>query len=138
MTAHPVPHQNAAVIRRPAKIAKPARIVLALGNAPQQRLIQEMFQANGWEVLVVHSPDEARRWARKSRTVATLLVDEPAKHESGWLTCAKLLAEKPKHRVVILGTKATPQAERLAAFVGAAAYLPPGASELAIARAVMG
>ena len=138
MTQHSNPRSGAATVaRRPENRPKPARIVLALGHAPRQRAFQELFQAHGWEVLVVSSANEARRWARKSRTIATLLLDEPHDDESGWLTCRKLLLEKPNHRVVIVGTKFKPNAERFARFVGATAYLPPGASEFAVARAVM-
>ncbi len=118
------------------EVIKPDRIVLALGDAPQRTLIENTIQSQGHSVLCVSSPLEARRFARKKRTAATFLADEFSQHESGWLTCRKLLFENPQHRVVIVGTKQGSQGERMAKFVGALAYLPIGASEAIIEKTV--
>jgi hypothetical protein len=139
MNQHPVCPQGTCTTSfqfAPRRGGKPARIVLAVGSAPQRFMIQDLFERQGWEVQLVSCPKEARRFAHKKRTVATFLADEPPQYETGWLTCGKLLLAQPGHRVVIVGTKPMVRAEQFATFVGAMAYIPPSACETVIAHSV--
>jgi hypothetical protein len=96
------------------------------------------FAGQGWDVHVARSGCETRRLAGKHSPAAVVLVAEPTQGESGWLTCGKLLLEKPHQRVVLLGDDISPESQRRAAFVGAAVYLPVTASAAAVESAVLG
>jgi CheY-like chemotaxis protein len=91
-------------------------VVCGRGFAPE---LADDLRGLGWEVCMVTDGPEARRLALRKRSQAVLLPAEGG-YESGYLTCAKLRAADPGVRVVIVGPRRTPQAERFAQFVGAA------------------
>lgn len=116
---------------------KSARVVVALGGAPHAQPIQEAFRQQGWEVHIAHNENDARRLVREVRPRASVLCAEAPNRESGWLTCKKLLLEKPALRVVLVTPQLTDEARRLADFVGAAACV--GSSAVAaVVRAAAG
>jgi hypothetical protein len=115
-----------------------ARLVLALPDSPRAGEIRTHFAEQGWEVHDSRGGCATRRLARKLCPAAVVLAVDNAHAESGWLTCNKLLFEKPHLRVVLLGEKPSPRAERLAEFVGAAAYLPVTAPLAQVEKAVAG
>ncbi len=104
-------------------VEKSARVVLSIGNAPHARSIQDAFRQQGWEVHIAPIDADARRLVRKVRPLATVLCAEPPGRESGWLTCRKLLMEKPGHKVVLVSPNPSEVDRRLAEFVGAAALV---------------
>ena len=61
----------------------------------------------------------------------------PANAESGWLTCKKLLMERPALRVILVAATPNPEHARLAEFVGAAAYVAAAVPTAAV-RSAMG
>ena len=114
-----------------------ARVVVALRNSPHARPIQDAFRHQGWEVHVAYGDTDARRLVRQVRPLASVLCARPANGESGWLTCKKLLMERPALRVILVAANPTPEESRLAEFVGAAAYVGTAVPTAAV-RAAMG
>jgi hypothetical protein len=100
-----------------------ARMVLALADLPQASVIERYFQEGGWNVFLAASGCEARRLARRFGASAVLLAEEPPNEESGWLTSWKLLRDRPKVRVVVIGRQPAEWGRRFAEFVGAAGYV---------------
>jgi hypothetical protein len=137
MNRHPVlPHNPApTTCEQPVRAA---RLVLALPDSARAGEIRIHFAEQGWEVHDSRGGCATRRLARKLSPAAVVLAVDNAHAESGWLTCNKLLFEKPHLRVVLLGEKPSPRAERLAEFVGAAAYLPLTAPLPMLEKAVLG
>lgn len=112
------------------------RVVLALGGTGQAAVLERLFQERGWRVQIASSGAEARALARKCGTAAVLLAEQPALDESGWLTCWKLLRDRPKVKVLIVGDRTPESGARLAKFVGACGYIPASESALKIAAAL--
>jgi DNA-binding response OmpR family regulator len=118
-------------------LARPARVVVALNDGPQARAVLATFRRQGWEVHVPANGVDARQVARESRARAVVLDATPDGDESGYLTCKKLLLERPTTKVVLVGENVLDDDRRLAAFVGASALV--GASNpLGVVSAVMG
>jgi hypothetical protein len=77
------------------------------------------FRQRGWRVRFAASGLEVRALAR-TLEAPTVLLGTEQDEESGWLTCAKLLLERPLARVFLLSPVLTPGRRRFAAFLGAA------------------
>jgi DNA-binding response OmpR family regulator len=75
------------------------------------------YRRLGWDVYPAQSGPEARRLARMLEPDVVVL-DTPLEGESAWLTCAKLTAERPETRVVLV-VEDTPNVQQRAALVGA-------------------
>jgi CheY-like chemotaxis protein len=101
------------------------RLVLAYNDTARAALRSRYFRRLGWEVHQASSGPEARRLAHALRPQVVLL-DADLRGESGWLTCAKLTFGNRDFKVVLLADEVTPERERFAATVGAAALLPRG------------
>jgi len=112
------------------------RMVLCLGNLPQAAVIERFFQERGWIIRLAVNGDEARQLARDTDNCVVVLAEEAPEHESGWLTCWKLLNKKSKTRVVIIGDQESDLGIRQAAFVGATAYVNASESARGICRAL--
>ena len=121
----------------PRRKEQAARVVLALGEGLVARPIEEAFRRNGWDVHLAGPEADPRRVVGNLRPLATVLATTPRGRESGWLTCKKLLMERPKLKVVLVHEDPTARDLRLAEFVGAVACVPAGATG-AVVRAVMG
>jgi DNA-binding response OmpR family regulator len=98
------------------------RMVLAYADSAHAALSCRHFRRLGWEVHLASSGTEARRLAR-ALAPAVVVLDTQLRDESGWLTCAKLVAERPGQKVVLVGVGLTPESYRFAHFVGAAALV---------------
>lgn len=107
------------------KERKSPKIIVGIhGTAALQ--LEHTFKQLGWRVRAAADADEARMFASKCRAAVVVLpVSQFA--ESGFLTCAKLVAAMPKTRVWLVGP-ADEELERFALFAGAAGYLPEGVS----------
>ncbi|MCE9532824.1 MAG: hypothetical protein K8T89_17135 [Planctomycetes bacterium] len=110
------------------------RMVLCLGQLTQAAVIERFFQERGWSVRLAKTEQEARTLARDSASCVVLLAEENAESESGWLTCWKLLSDKPNAKVIVLGDQAPDQGSRMAGFVGAMAYVAAKDSAAGISR----
>jgi DNA-binding response OmpR family regulator len=109
-------------------------MVLCLGGWPRAAVLERYFQERGWKVYIADSADSARRFVRKHGPSVVLLADEPADHESGWLTAWKLLRDKPGSKVVLVGNLPVEKGKRFAKIVGATDYLPGSETAVGLAR----
>jgi hypothetical protein len=75
------------------------------------------LQMHGWEIVNVPTKDAVR--AALTRKPTAMLLPEDTGAESGFLLAAKVLEAKHKLKVVLVGSKRTPTAERFAKFIGA-------------------
>jgi DNA-binding response OmpR family regulator len=85
--------------------------------------VSRQFRLLGWDVYLARTGAEARRLTQKLAP-AVVVLDVNLADESGWLLCDKLSREEPAPRIVLIGPQQTPEQERLASFVGAAALIP--------------
>jgi DNA-binding response OmpR family regulator len=76
----------------------------------------------GWDVYLARTGAEARRLTEKL-TPAVVVLDVDLADESGWLLCDKLNRDHSGSKVILIAVNPTPENERLASFVGAAALL---------------
>lgn len=81
---------------------KPSRsLVLAHADGPFAADCSRQFRRLGWEVHLAGSGPEARRLAEQVRPAVVVLgIDLPV--ETGWLTCDKLVRQRPAQRVVLV------------------------------------
>ena len=97
-------------------------LVLADPDPAYASATARSFRRLGWDVYEAKVGPEARRVARMLEADLVLL-DARLPGETGWLTCAKLLRERPQTRVILVAGTADPHGVRLAAFVGARALV---------------
>jgi hypothetical protein len=114
-------------IHRPV-VTRAASVVLALDDVAQARAIRDAFRLDGWEVYLAAGDLDARRLVHQLRPTAAILATDPAKGESGWLTCKKLVMDRPALRVILVSPNPTDRERRLAEFVGAAALVATSAT----------
>jgi len=97
-------------------------LVLAHPDSAYAAAISQVFRRQGWDIYLARSGLEVRRlaWLLQAHLVV-LSVSQP--DESGFLTCAKLLQELPRLKVVLICSPSMPheQDDDLATFVGASA-----------------
>jgi DNA-binding response OmpR family regulator len=94
-------------------------LVLAYSDSRHAAACCRQLRRRGWEVHLTGSGAEARRLTTVL-SPAVVVLDAALHDESGWLTCAKLRLDNPNQHVLLVCDKAGPEAERFAAFVGAA------------------
>jgi DNA-binding NarL/FixJ family response regulator len=107
--------------------------VLALPHEPLARRTARLLQQEGWNVHAIAARDAADLACRMSPAVVVLSAEGDG--ESGWLTCAKLMATLPKARVILVG-ETTPINQRFARFVGARALVSPESTPDALVAAL--
>ena len=96
--------------------------------------IEHAFRQMGWRVSAADGADETRAVAERCRAAVVILpVSQFA--ESGFLTCAKLVAAMPKTRVWLVGP-AEEELERFALFAGATGYFSDSSSVRDMAEAM--
>lgn len=111
------------------------RIVFAHQRSAYADAISRHYGRLGWDTHEARSAWEARDLALKLSPAAVVLgVDLP--DESGWLTCEKILLDRPKQRVVLVTNGSTPTNRCFAAFVGAAALVHEDAGIEALAEQI--
>lgn len=114
-----------------------ARVVVALADPRHATAVGHAFRHQGWEVHVPGVGTDLRDLIRRSIVRAAVLDAQPTGVESGWLTCKKLLMERPMTKVVLVSGDPSAADRRLAAFVGATALLD-ASNPLGVVSAVMG
>jgi len=92
------------------------------------------FRRLGWDVYAVGAGPEARRLARLLEADLVIL-DVGLLEETGWLTCAKLTADRPGARVLLVTEGPSNRDHGLAEFAGAAALVDRQAGFLALVNA---
>jgi DNA-binding response OmpR family regulator len=113
------------------------RLILAYADSAHAALSGRHFRRQGWEVHLASTGPEARRLTQ-ALAPHVVVLDTDLREESGWLTCAKLILERPGQRVVLLGSDLSPEAHEFAAFVGAAALVSRDAGAAALVEGVIG
>ena len=113
------------------------RLVLAYADSAHAVLCCRQLRRLGWEVHLTASGAEARRLAQ-AMTPAVVVLDAALPDESGWLTCAKLLQDRPGQRVVLVTDEVTTEGERFAGHVGAAILVRRSAGAAALVDQVHG
>ncbi len=112
---------------------KTPKIIVALTGTTALKL-EHAFRQMGWRVSAATGAEETRATAQRCRAAVVVLpVSQFA--ETGFLTCAKLVAAMPKTRVWLVGP-AEEELERFALFAGAAGYLTEGMSVPDMAEAM--
>jgi CheY-like chemotaxis protein len=116
----------------------PFRPCLVLAYADSAHAVQSCRQLRrlGWEVHLTSSGVEARQLA-EALAPAVVVLDTDLRDESGWLTCAKLLQERPGQRVVLVADAVTAEAGRFADHVGAARLVTRQAGAAALVEHVL-
>ncbi len=115
---------------------KAPRLVLGVRCGPLAKAVEAHFHGLGWDVCKADTGADVGGLATRKRAAAVVLATD-ALPESGLLTCAKLMAQRPSCRVVLVGP-ACDRLKRYAKLAGAVSYLPDGVSAAAVVRAVGG
>lgn len=114
--------------------AEPRPCLLLAHTDPVYRAVTSRYLTQlGWDVCLAADGPEARRLRP---TVVALQTALPM--ESGWLTCHKLLAERPEQKVLLVTRRLTPEKLRLSAFVGAAGLVDRNHGVAGLVEAVFG
>jgi DNA-binding NarL/FixJ family response regulator len=98
------------------------RLVLACADSAQAASWARQCRRQGWEVHQTHSGRGARQLAATIEP-AVVVLDTDLGDESGWLTAAKLLLERPRQKILLAGAEHTDFREQLALFLGAAGFI---------------
>jgi DNA-binding response OmpR family regulator len=98
------------------------RLVLAYADSAHAALSCRYFRRQGWEVHLASSGAEARRLA-EALAPDVVVLDTDLREESGWLTCAKLVAQNRGPQVVLVSQELDGESVAFADFVGAAALV---------------
>jgi DNA-binding response OmpR family regulator len=106
---------EASPVYRPSLLVAHADPVYASGAA-------RAFQRLGWDTYTARTGPEVRRLARMLGADLVVL-DAELPEESGWLTCAKLVQELPRVKVVLVADHPDAAQEQFADFVGASALV---------------
>jgi DNA-binding response OmpR family regulator len=97
-------------------------LVLAHSDLGYAARVSRQFRLLGWDVYLAQTGADVRRLTKKLAP-AVVVLDVELVDESGWLVCDKLSREQPGRKVVLIAADLTPENERLASFVGAAALI---------------
>ena len=84
--------------------------------------VRQEFGRLGWDVYPTQTGEDARRLARKL-TPGIVVMSTDLPDQSGWLTCAKLVRESPRQKVILVSNYATPGLQDYTRFVGAETLL---------------
>jgi DNA-binding response OmpR family regulator len=103
------------------KCSRP-RLVLALADSAQAALCARQCRRQGWEVHKTHCGEEARRRAAVIEP-AVIVLDAELPGESGWLTAAKVLLERPRQKILLVAAERTAFGDECARLIGAAGFV---------------
>jgi DNA-binding response OmpR family regulator len=120
-----------------ARIAPSEHVVLAYADSEYAASCCRYFRRQGWKVHLAGSSAEVRRLMKSLRT-GVLVLDTGLQDESGWLTCAKLVAENEAMRVILVAPLSNGESRALADFVGASALVSREAGPRALVSEVLG
>jgi DNA-binding response OmpR family regulator len=105
-----------------ASPAYPPSLLVAHADPEYASAVARDFRRLGWDTCTARTGPEVRRLARLLGTDLVVL-DTDLPDESGWLTCAKLVQELPRIKVVLVTDAVDARREQFAAFVGARALV---------------
>jgi DNA-binding response OmpR family regulator len=113
------------------------RLLLGYADSAHASGCARHFRRQGWEVHLIPSGSDTRRLA-SDLIPRVVIVDTDLPDESGWLTAAKILLDRPEQKVFLVGKERTAANERFATFLGAAGFLTREESPVTIAEEVLG
>ena len=94
-------------------------LVVAHADPLYAALIRQIFLRLRWNVHVTNSGAQARVLAA-DLAPSMVVLDVALPDESGWLTCAKLMQERPDLHVVLVADHVSDISHQFAYYVGAA------------------
>jgi DNA-binding response OmpR family regulator len=95
------------------------------------------FRRQGYSVHLIPSGVDTRRLALDSPP-RVVILDTELPDESGWLTAAKILLDRPEQMVFLVGPERTDANERFASYLGAAGFLTRDESPVALVEEIFG
>jgi DNA-binding response OmpR family regulator len=98
------------------------RLVLAYADSVHAAQCARHCRRQGWEVHQTRCGQEARRLAAALEPKLVML-DAELPGESGWLTAAKLLLERPHQKILLVGPDRNAAREQFACFLGASGFV---------------
>jgi ActR/RegA family two-component response regulator len=113
------------------------RLLLGYADSAHASQCARYFRRQGWEVHLIPSGVDTRRLALENAP-RLVILDTELPDESGWLTAAKILLDRPEQKIFLVGPERTASNERFASFLGAAGYLARDESPMALAEEVLG
>jgi len=113
------------------------RLVLGYVDSVHASQCARYFRRQGWEVHLIPSGVDTRRLVLDSPP-RVVILDTELPDESGWLTAAKILLDRPEQVVFLVGRERTDANERFASFVGAAGFLARDESPVTLAEEIFG
>jgi len=113
------------------------RLLLGYADSAHASQWARFFRRQGWEVHLIPSGVDARRLVLDSPP-RVVILDTELPDESGWLTAAKILLDRPEQIVFLVGPERTEGNEHFASFIGAAGFLTRDESPVAWAEEVFG
>jgi ActR/RegA family two-component response regulator len=112
------------------------RVLLAHADNAYRAEVTRKLRTRGIEVTATSTAGVAHGLAHK-RAPAVVVLDVNLRDESGPLTCAKMKISHPDCKVILVGPELTGEAVRMAAFVGADAFVACTEGLEALARQIM-
>jgi DNA-binding response OmpR family regulator len=125
------------VARNVSSLCSKPRLVFGYVDSTHAALSCRSLRRQGWEVHLASSAAEARRLTQ-ALDPEVIVLDTDLRDESGWLTCAKLVAENPERPVVLVAPDAGSENQKLAAFAGASTLVARGAGPAALVDEILG
>jgi DNA-binding response OmpR family regulator len=113
------------------------RLLLGYADSAHASQWARFFRRQGWEVHLIPSGVDTRRLVFDS-DARVVILDTELPDESGWLTAAKILLDRPEQKIFLVGPERTAASERFASFLGAAGYFTRDDSPAALAEEVLG
>lgn len=92
------------------------RLLLAYSDPAYASRCGRYFRRLGWEVRMVASGGEARRQVPEFHPTF-MVIDSDLPDETGWLTCAKVLMDRPQMKVILQVPERDGETNRFMKFV---------------------
>ncbi len=113
------------------------RLLLGYADSAHASQWARYFRRHGYSVHLIPSGVDTRRLATEIAP-RVVILDTDLPDESGWLTAAKILLDRPEQKIFLVGPERTEANERLASFLGAAGYLSRDESPVALSEEILG
>src|SRR3954470_19319783 len=94
------------IASREGEVGCSPHLIIAHNDPNYIAQVSRSFRQLGWRVHSADSGPAARRVARTLAPAGVVLATD-LRNESGWLTCAKLTAEQPGLKVLLVTTNPT-------------------------------
>lgn len=113
------------------------RLLLAYSDSAHASQCGRFFRRLGWEVRMVPCGFEARRQVYEFQPTI-LVVDADLPEESGWLTCAKIVLDRPQAKILVQVPFRDEESEKQVQFLGLDGLVSREEGVEGLAGAIMG